>query len=108
MKRKFRSNKKEHNSNSFYITDLSTTDAEYVGKGIRSHWHIENKLHYTKDVIMREDKESTKNPIAAANLGLFRNFVFNILKEKDKSIKYATEIFENYPIKKIMTTLART
>lgn len=57
---------------------------------------------------MREDKESTKNPIAAANLGLFRNFVFNILKEKDKSIKYATEIFENYPIKKIMTTLART
>jgi len=63
---------------------------------VRSHWYIENKLHYTKDVIMREDKECTANKDAAAKLALLRNFAFNILKNSNKSIKHATEIFANY------------
>jgi predicted transposase YbfD/YdcC len=75
---------------------------------VRSHWHIENRLHYTKDVIMREDKECTKNKPAAANLALFRNFAFNILKTKDKSIKQATEIFANYNVNELLKILLRT
>jgi predicted transposase YbfD/YdcC len=45
--------------------------------GIPGHWYIENKLHYTKDVTMREDKTSTKNKKEAANLTLFRDITFN-------------------------------
>lgn len=61
--RNFLSKTKEHKTKSFYISDLQTTDAEHIAIGIRSHWHIENKLHYTKDVIMQEDALSTKNKL---------------------------------------------
>lgn len=79
-----------------------------MAAGIRSHWGIENKLHYTKDVTMREDWECTTNKKAASNLALFRNFAFNILKTKDKSIKYACEIFANYNIEDIYSILVIT
>jgi len=108
VRRDFLSKTKEHKTDSFYISDLQTTDAQYIAEGIRSHWYIENKLHYTKDVMMLEDKKCTANKTAAANLALFRNFVFNILKTKNKSIKYATEIFANYNVKKLYNILIRT
>ena len=75
---------------------------------MRSHWGIENKLHYTKDVIMREDKECTQHKNAASNLALFRNFAFNFLKTYNRSIKYATEIFANYNVKELYRIVTRT
>jgi len=50
----------------------------------------------------------SKNKTAAANLAMFRNFAYNILKEKNKSIKQATEIFANYNVKKLLYILLRT
>ena len=108
VRRIFLSKTKEHKTDSVYISDLQTTDSQYIAEGIRSHWYIENKLHYTKDVIMYEDKKCTKNKNAAANLALFRDFAFNILKTKDKSIKCATEIFANYNVKELYNILIRT
>lgn len=108
VRRDFVSKSRQHITVSFYITDLQTNNAKYIADGIRSHWHIENKLHYTKDVIMQEDTRSTKNKNAAANLALFRDITFNILKSKSNSIKYATEIFANYKTDKIMKILYRT
>ena len=57
---------------------------------------------------MREDKECTSNKTAAANLALFRDFAFNILKTKSKSIKHATEICTNYTVKQLLIILYRT
>ena len=108
VKRCFLSKTKEHNSESFYVSDLKNDSAKFFAQGIRSHWGIENKLHFTKDVTMREDAECTKNKRAAPNLALFRNFAFNILKTKDKSIKYASEIFANYNVKELLIILFRT
>jgi predicted transposase YbfD/YdcC len=99
--RYFLSKQKEHKTDSYYVSDLKTTDAKFMASGIRSHWGIENKLHYTKDVTMREDAECTANKTAAANLALLRDFAFNILKTKNKSIKQATEIFANYNVKEL-------
>jgi predicted transposase YbfD/YdcC len=39
---------------SYYITSLATT-AQQFAAGIRGHWGIENRLHWVKDVIFRED-----------------------------------------------------
>jgi predicted transposase YbfD/YdcC len=108
VRRDFIRKNREHKTDSFYVSDLQTTDAKYIAELIRSHWNIENKLHYTKDVIMKEDARSTKNKAAAANLALFRDFAFNILKTKNKSIKYATEIFANYDVKELLNILYRT
>jgi len=115
--RYFLSKNKEHKTKSLYVSDLQTKDAKYIAEGVRSHWYIENKLHYTKDVIMREDtayfvrstsKECTSNKNAAANLALFRDFAFNLLKTKSNSIKYATEICANYTVKKLFNMIHRT
>lgn len=108
VRRYFLSNSKEHQTDSFYITDLETNEAEHIAEGVRSHWGIENKLHYTKDVTMREDAECTKNINAAPKLALFRDFAFNILKSINKSIKYASEVFANYNIEQIIQILQRT
>lgn len=106
--REFIRKDKIHQTISFYISDLKTTDARLLLQGIRGHWYIENKLHYTKDVIQKEDKTATKNKIAAANLSIFRNFCFNILKTKNKSIKYASEYFANNNVKDLFKVLSRT
>jgi hypothetical protein len=60
--RNFLSKKKEHKTESIYVSDLQTTDAAYIAEGIRSHWHIENKLHYTKDV-SQKNKQKSKQPV---------------------------------------------
>ena len=57
---------------------------------------------------MREDKERTSNKNAAANLALLRDFAFNILKTKNKSVKQATEFFANYNVKKLLYMLLIT
>jgi predicted transposase YbfD/YdcC len=108
LHRNFLSKHKEHKTDSLYVSDLQTTDAKLMAEGIRSYWYIENKLHYTKDVIMREDKECTANKKAAANLAILRDFAFNILKSKNKSIKLATEVFANYNVKELINILFRT
>ncbi|NDV79874.1 ISAs1 family transposase [Dysgonomonas sp. 511] len=106
--REFVRKDKIHQTISLYISDLETTNAKLLLQGIRGHWYIENKLHYTKDVIQKEDKTATKNKIAAANLSIFRNFCFNILKAKNKSIKYASEYFANNNVKELLCNLIRT
>jgi predicted transposase YbfD/YdcC len=108
VERNFLSSVKEHKTDSLYVTDLQTNEAKYMAEGIRSHWGIENKLHYTKDVMMREDRECTAHKNAASNLALFRDFVFNILKTCNKSIKYASEIFANYNVKELYNIIIRT
>ena len=77
--RDFLSKKKEHKTESFYVSDLQTFDAQYIAQGIRSHWHIENKLHYTKDVIMLEDSKCTKNKHAAPILALLDDLCVYVL-----------------------------
>src|SRR3954447_25574073 len=45
---------------------------------IRGHWHVENKLHYTRDVTFLEDQSRIRR-----NLGVFariRSFGYNILR----------------------------
>ena len=45
---------------------------------IRNHWHIENKLHYTRDVTFQEDNSRIRtNPGIFARL---RSFAYNILR----------------------------
>jgi predicted transposase YbfD/YdcC len=101
VRRNFLSKTKEHKTDSFYVSDLNIVNAKFIAEGVRSHWYIENKLHYTKDVIMMEDAKCTKNKVAAPNLALLRDFTFNILKTKNKSIKQATESCANDKINEL-------
>jgi predicted transposase YbfD/YdcC len=46
----------------------------------RSHWGIENKLHWVLDVIMNEDRNRARKDHGPKNLAILRRLVLNILR----------------------------
>ncbi|MEZ4887900.1 MAG: ISAs1 family transposase [Chitinophagales bacterium] len=80
----------------YYILSKDTDDAKQVAQGIRAHWHIENRLHYVKDVVQNEDKSNIKGGYAIENLSLLKNGVINTFRMNGlQSIKEANIIFAN-------------
>ncbi len=61
----------------YYVAN-SAASARQAATAIRGHWHIENKLHYTRDVTFQEDQSRIRhNPGVFARL---RSFAYNILQ----------------------------
>jgi predicted transposase YbfD/YdcC len=65
----------------FYITSLAA-DATLLAKAIRSHWGIENSLHWILDVNFREDQSRIRNGHGPENMGLLRRLSLNLLKRE--------------------------
>lgn len=63
----------------YYLCSIPPV-AELFGIAIRRHWHIENSLHWTLDVVFREDKLHSKEKNGIHNLGLIRRFTMFIIK----------------------------
>lgn len=66
-------------TDSFYLSSLQLS-AKEMGYGIRSHWGIENSLHYVKDVVTHEDAIRIKEPNAASVLAIIRNEIVSIFR----------------------------
>ena len=68
----------------FYISSLKA-NARKLNDIVRSHWGIENQLHWRLDVVFNEDKACVSNDNAAENLGILRKWALNMLhKVKEK------------------------
>jgi predicted transposase YbfD/YdcC len=53
---------------------------------IRDHWGVENSLHWTLDMVFREDEQRKRAGHAAKNFAIVRKIALNILKkDTDKS-----------------------
>ncbi len=63
----------------YYLTSRAGTAAELAAV-IRSHWGIENGLHWVLDVAFREDESRTRDLNAGANLALLRRVAVSLLK----------------------------
>jgi len=102
VRRIFETPKKKHTSISYYISSICSDSAEFFSQGIRGHWHVENRLHYVKDVVMNEDDSGIRNANAAANMSVFRNIAINIFRGngfdsvKGASIFFAANIRKLY------------
>jgi len=72
----------------YYISSLSA-NAEQIARAARSHWGIENSLHWVLDVTMNEDRIQIHNENAPEILSIMRKWGINIInKNKGKySIK---------------------
>jgi predicted transposase YbfD/YdcC len=66
----------------YYITSHPGT-AEELGGLARSHWQIENGLHWVLDVAFREDESRTRDARAGANLALLRRVAVSLLKRAE-------------------------
>ena len=74
--------KKITKETAYYISSLSSkTSAKTFNKWIRSHWSIENSLHYVKDVTFKEDQSKIKTKNAPQNMSIIRNFIINIFRK---------------------------
>jgi len=62
----------------YFITSL--TDIETFANAVRSHWGIENSLHYCLDVTFNEDANRTRKDNSAENFAVIRHIVLNVLK----------------------------
>jgi len=67
----------------YFITSLEP-DAEKIGGTVRSHWAIENSLHWVLDVVFGEDRSRARQRNAAANLSSVRRFALNLIKEEEQ------------------------
>lgn len=67
----------------YYITSLNE-GAVRLGSLIRGHWGIENRLHWSLDMIFNEDRQRKRAKNAANNFSFIRKIALNTLK-KDNS-----------------------
>lgn len=69
-----------------YIASLPN-NARQFGHAVRSHWGIENSLHWILDVTLREDECCIRRGDAAENLCTLRHFALNLLKRENTLTK---------------------
>jgi predicted transposase YbfD/YdcC len=68
----------------YYLASLSL-NVELFARAVRSHWGVENKVHWVMDVCFREDQSRARAGYAAENLATLRRLALNMLrKEKTK------------------------
>ncbi len=75
------SNKPDEESTRYYISSLEDQAVNYQ-KNIRSHWGVENKLHWTLDVAFSEDASRKRNLNAAQNYSILLKIALNLLKNE--------------------------
>ena len=73
----------------YYISSLPN-DAQKLGHAIRSHWGIENQLHWVLDVAFNEDKCRIRKDNAPQNFAVLRHLAMNLLK-REKTAKVGFE-----------------
>ena len=83
---------------SYYISDLRLGAREFL-KGIRLHSSIENGLHWTKDVLFKEDECRTRMGNGAANPSLLRSFAISVLARTGSTISRRMRMVNNKPEK---------
>ncbi len=78
-------NGSEHYDTRMYLSSLPP-DARLLSETIRSHWGIENSLHWTMDVTFREDHHRLLDRNGVQNLSAIRRLAVSILRQ-DKTTR---------------------
>lgn len=69
----------EEQSVRYYISS-KTASAKYFYEAVRSHWGIENKLHWCMDVIFGEDNSKKQAENSAQNFSLMNKVALNMIR----------------------------
>ena len=70
----------------YYLTSLG--DVRRFQQAVRSHWGIENQLHWRLDVTFREDESRIRRGNGPHNMGVIRHVAMNLLKGEKTKISY--------------------
>lgn len=72
--------------NHYFIFSCKGLTAKELMRHKRSHWSVENSLHWVLDMAFREDESRARKDNSAENLNVLRQIALNILKS-EKSFK---------------------
>lgn len=64
----------------YFIYSCKGMTAGQILEAKRSHWAIENRLHWVLDMQFREDESRARSDNSAENLNVLRHWAYNILK----------------------------
>ncbi len=74
----------------YYLSNLKSTDKK-LPSYVRNHWSVENKLHWTLDVHMKEDSDTKAERKSARSFALLKRIALNIVRSKDTNPKKVSE-----------------
>jgi predicted transposase YbfD/YdcC len=79
-----------------YFISSRNENAFLYEEGVRSHWAIENSLHWVKDVTLKEDASKIKMGNAPQNISTIKNIGINIFRENNyKNMAQAMRLVAN-------------
>jgi predicted transposase YbfD/YdcC len=64
----------------FYVTSLVIL-AHLIGPAVRSHWAVENSLHWVMDMLFRDDECRVRTNHAPANFTTIKHMAHNLLRK---------------------------
>jgi len=82
MIRSERQTDKETTINDQYFISSKISDAQSLLEAKRSHWLVENDLHWSLDIGFNEDKHQLRGN-GAANMAVVRHMALNLLKQEE-------------------------
>jgi len=75
----------------YFISSIDAKQTTKIANAIRSHWSVENKLHWSLDVSFNEDNNRTRVGKGAENLSIIRHTALNLLKKDTSKIGIKTK-----------------
>jgi predicted transposase YbfD/YdcC len=81
----------------YYITSLES-DAKLINNAVRSHWAVENNLHWSLDVVFKEDASLKKKDHSAMNYNIIAKMALTLI-DQEKSTK------KSKPSKRLLAAL---
>lgn len=71
----------------YYLASL-VMSALAAAAVVRSHWAIENSLHWVLDVVMRDDESRVRTGNAAANLAVVKHIAYNLIRRGKSKLSF--------------------
>jgi predicted transposase YbfD/YdcC len=81
---------REESYTRYFISSLEA-DAKQLAHAVRSHWGIENSLHWVLDFTFREDESRTRKGHGAQNMAALRRLAITLLKREPSKQSLTTK-----------------
>ena len=69
-----------------YFISSRAAQVQSFAQRVRSHWHIENKLHWQLDVVMNEDAAHLRVNHGPENMAVLRHMALNLLRHEPSKL----------------------
>jgi predicted transposase YbfD/YdcC len=84
VRREYQEGQEKKREDRYFLSSLSGEARQMLG-AVRSHWHVENKLHWVLDIAFREDDSRVRKDYGPENFAVLRHIALNLLKQERTS-----------------------